>query len=55
MSYSKASIDASEQDVLDVLKSLDTTKATGPDGIGPRLLYEVGYTIVQSAGRPLIF
>ena len=33
---------------LDLIKSLDTTKATGPDGIGPRLLYEAGYTIVPS-------
>ena len=42
------SIVASEQEVLDLIKSLDTTKATGPDGIGPRLLYEAGYTIVRS-------
>ena len=42
------SIVASEQEVLDLIKSLDTTKATGPDGIGPRLLYEAGYTIVPS-------
>ena len=40
------SIIASEQEVLDLIKSLDTTKATGPDGIGPRLLYEAVYTIV---------
>ena len=42
------SIVASEQEVLDLIKSLDTTKATGPDGIGPRLLYEAGYTVVPS-------
>ena len=42
------SIVASEQEILDLIKSLDTTKATGPDGIGPRLLYEAGYTIVPS-------
>ena len=42
------SIVASEQEVLDLIKSLYTTKATGPDGIGPRLLYVAGYTIVPS-------
>ena len=31
-----------------MLKSLDTTKATGPDGISPKLLYEAGYSIVPS-------
>ena len=42
------SIVTSEQEVLDLIKSVDTTKATGLDGIGPRLLYEAGYTIVPS-------
>ena len=42
------SIVASEQEVLDLINSLDTTKATGPDEICPRLLYEAGYTIVPS-------
>ena len=34
------SITISPQDVLDILKSLDTTKASGPDIINPRLLKE---------------
>ena len=38
--YKLVSVKASEQEVLDLLMSLDTTKATGPDGIGPKLLYE---------------
>ena len=42
------SIEASEQEVLNLIRSLDTTKATGPDGIDPRLLYEPGCTIVPS-------
>ena len=42
------SVKASEQEVLDLLMSLDTTKATGPDGVGPKLLYEAGRAIVPS-------
>ena len=45
------SVKASEQKVLDLLMSLDTSKATGPDGIGPKLLYEAGPSIVQSLTR----
>ena len=41
-------ITATEDDVLDLLKCIDTTKATGPDGISPKLLYEAGYSIVPS-------
>ena len=33
--------------------SLDTTKATGPDGIGPKLLYEAGRAIVPSLTKLL--
>ena len=45
------SVKASEQEVLDLLMSLDTSKATGPDGIGPKLLHEAGPSIVPSLTR----
>ena len=45
------SVKASEQEVLDLLMLLDTSKATGPDGIGPKLLYEAGSSIVPSLTR----
>ena len=38
--YKFVSIEASEQEVLDLLKSLDRTKATEPDGFGLKLLFE---------------
>ena len=38
----------SMHDVHDLLKALDTSKATGPDGISPKLLHEAGITIVPS-------
>ena len=33
------------------MKNLDTSKATGPDGISPKMLYEAGHTIVSSLTR----
>jgi hypothetical protein len=45
------SIEASEQEVHDLIKSIDTSKATGPDGISPKLLHEAGYSIVPSLTR----
>ena len=39
---------ATEEEVNDLLKCIDTTKATGPDGISPKLLYEAGASIVPS-------
>ena len=51
--YKLVSVKASEQEVLDLLMSLDTTKATGPDGIGPKLLYEAGRSIVPSLTKLL--
>ena len=45
------SVKASEQEVLDLLMSLDTSKATGPDGIGPKLLHEAGPSIAPSLTR----
>ena len=42
------SVSVTEQEVYDLINSLDTSKATGPDGIGPKLLREAGYTIVPS-------
>ena len=32
-------IDITEEEVNETLASLDATKSTGPDGIGPRILY----------------
>ena len=43
-----SSIEVREQEVLDLLKSIDVSKATGPDGIGPKLLKEAGKAIVPS-------
>ena len=42
------SIEVTEQEVLDLLKCIDASKATGPDGIGPKLLKEAGKAIVPS-------
>jgi hypothetical protein len=42
------SISATEEEVYDMIKCIDTSKATGPDGISPKLLYEAGVTIVPS-------
>ena len=44
-------IQATESEVSDLLKCIDTTKATGPDGISPKLLYLAGDTIVPSLTR----
>ena len=45
------SIEAIEQDVLDILKSPDTNKATGPDGVSPRMVREAGRAISKSLTR----
>ena len=45
------SIEATEQDVLDIFKSLDTNKATGPDEGSPRMLREAGPAISKSSTR----
>ena len=42
------SIEVTEQEVTDLLKCINTSKATGPDGIGPKLLKEAGKAIVPS-------
>jgi len=42
------SVTVTEQEVYDLIKTLDTSKATGPDDISPKLLYEAGVTIVPS-------
>jgi hypothetical protein len=44
-------LQATEQEVYDLIKGIDTSKATGPDGISPKLLYEAGYSIVPSLTR----
>ena len=51
--YKLVLVKASEQEVLDLLMSRDTTKATGSDGIGPKLLYEAGRAIVPSLTKLL--
>ena len=42
---------ATPSEVTDLLKSLDPSKATGPDGISSRLLKEAGVAIVPSLTR----
>jgi hypothetical protein len=42
------SISATEEEVCDLLKNIDTSKATGSDGISPKLLHEAGQSIVPS-------
>jgi hypothetical protein len=42
-------INITEDDVIDVLKALNTTKATGPDEIHPRVLREASHVL----GKPL--
>ena len=44
-------VKASEQEVLDLLRSLDTLEATGPDEIGTKLLYKASPSIVSSLTR----
>ena len=41
-------IQTTEQEVQDILKSLDISKATGPDGISARMLKETSSTITPS-------
>ena len=41
-------IEATEQEVADQLKCLDTSKATGPGGISPKLLRKAGNSIAPS-------
>ena len=43
-----AEIRATEREVHDLIKCIDTSKATGPDGISPKLLHEAGIAIVPS-------
>ena len=38
-------------EAFDLIKSINVTKATGPDGISPKLLHEAGYAIVPSLTR----
>ena len=44
---------ATENEVLDLIKSIDSSKATGPDGLSPRLLHEANISIVPSLTRLL--
>ena len=46
-------IQTTEQEVSDLIKCIDTTKATGPDGISPKLLHEAGDAIVPSLTKLL--
>ena len=38
---------ATEQDVLDIINSINVNKATGPDGVSPTMLREAGLSIVK--------
>ena len=40
-----------EREILDLLKSIDTSKSTGPDGISPRMLKEAAIVIYPSLCR----
>ena len=40
-----------ESEILDILKSIDTSKSTGPDGISPRMLKEAAAVIYPSLCR----
>ena len=44
-------IQTNSMEVCDILKSLDTSKAVGPDGINPRLLKETASSIAPSLTR----
>ena len=41
-------IEVTSQDVLDILLNLNAKKASGPDGISPRVLKEAGNAIAPS-------
>ena len=42
------SIQVTEEDVMSLLKSLDTSKATGPDGISAKMLKETAISVTPS-------
>ena len=44
-------INVTENDVTDLLKDIDVSKATGPDGISPRLLKEAGSAISKRLSK----
>ena len=48
-----ASINISQAETLEILKSLDTSKASGPDGISCKMLKETAYSIAPSFTRLL--
>ena len=47
------SISVSDEEVLDILRSLDVSKATGPDGISARLLKKAAPVIYKSLAKLL--
>ena len=47
------SINITQAETLDILKSLDTSKATGPDGISCKMLKETADSIAPSFTRLL--
>ena len=49
--HSLANITVTEQDVIDQIRSIDLSKATGPDMISPKMLKESDYAIVPSLCR----
>ena len=49
------SINITQAETLDILKSLDTSKATGPDGISCKMLKETGFTPGDSTVHQLVY
>ena len=49
--HSLTNITVTESDVTDLLKNIDISKATGPDGISPRLLKEAGNAISKPLSK----
>ena len=48
-----STINITVNETLDILKSLDTSKASGPDGISSRMLKETAISIAPSFTRLL--
>ena len=48
---SLSQISANEKDVLDILKTLDVTKAMGPDGISSKMLHEAATSLAKPLTR----
>ena len=51
--FSTLRVNITVNETLDILKSLDTSKASGPDGISSRMLKETAISIAPSFTRLL--